>query len=137
MAPMDFASIPLFEAITRRMGWLTQRQTVLAENVANVNTPGYNEKDLKEPDFSGILKGAASAVHMVATNPNHITTRPDGQIDGTVVTTEDRTLNGNGVSIEAQMMKVSDNSADYTLTTTLYKKHIALIKMALGGGSGG
>jgi flagellar basal-body rod protein FlgB len=131
---MDFSRIPLFEAITRRMGWLSQRQTVLAENVANVNTPGYNEKDLKEPDFRGILKGAASVVHMVSTNPNHITTRPDGQIDGTIVTTDDRTLNGNGVSIEAQMMKVSENAADYTLTTTLYKQHMAMIKTVLGSG---
>ena len=139
---MDLSGIPLFEAITRRMGWLTQRQTVLAENVANVNTPGYLEKDLKEPDFSALVKDASSGVHMapvhlVATNPGHIVTKPNGQIDGTVDTTTDRTLNGNGVSIEAQMMKVSENAADYTLTTALYKKHIALIKMALGGGSAG
>jgi flagellar basal-body rod protein FlgB len=129
---MDLTSIPLFEAITRRMGWLSQRQTVLAENVANVNTPGYDEKDIKEPDFRDVLKGASTAVHLVATNPGHITTRPDGQVDGVYQTTEDRTLNGNGVSIEAQMMKVSENAADYSLTTTLYQKQISLIKMALG-----
>lgn len=130
---MDISRIPLFEAITRRMGWLSQRQTVLAENVANVNTPGYDEKDLKEPDFRDLVKGASQVVHMVATHPGHITTRPGGQLDGTIETTADRTLNGNGVSIEAQMMKVSENSSDYTLTTALYKKHMALIKMALGG----
>jgi flagellar basal-body rod protein FlgB len=131
---MDISSIPLFEAITRRMGWLTQRQTVLAENVSNVNTPGYLEKDLKEPDFRELVQKGASAVHLTATRPNHIVTRPGGAIDGTIDTTTDRTLNGNGVSIEAQMMKVSQNAADYTLTTTLYKKHMSLIKMALGGG---
>jgi flagellar basal-body rod protein FlgB len=137
MPAMDISSIPLFEAITRRMGWLTQRQTVLAENVANVNTPGYDEKDLKEPDFRELVQGAQSVVHLAATQPGHITTRPGGHIDGTIQTTTDRTLNGNGISVEAQMMKVSENAADYTLTTTLYKKHIALIKMALGGSGGG
>jgi len=130
--PMDLSSIPLFAAITRRMGWLTERQTVLAENVANVNTPGYNEKDLKEPDFRALVQGKTSGVHLVATRPNHIVAKPGGEIDGTVETTADRTLNGNGVSIEAQMMKVSQNTADYSLTTTLYQKHIALIKTALG-----
>jgi len=134
MPAMDLSNIPLLEAITRRMGWLSQRQTVLAENVANVNTPGYDEKDLKEPDFRELVKGAAQSVHLVATQPGHIVTRPDGQIDGTYETTTDRTLNGNGVSIEAQMMKVSENAADYSLTTSLYKKQISLIKTALGNG---
>ncbi len=131
---MDIRSIPLFEAITRRMSWLTDRQTVLAENVANANTPGYNEKDLKEPDFKGLLGGTSTAVHLVATQPGHITTPPGGTIAGTVDTTEDRTLNGNGVSIEAQMMKVSENAADYALTTTLYKQNMALFKTVLGNG---
>ena len=139
MRGMDINSIPLFAAITRRMAWLTDRQTVLAENVANVNTPGYLEKDLKEPDFRGLLAGAgdSSILRLAATQPGHITTKPDGEIIGTIDTTTDRTLNGNGVSIEAQMMKVSENASDYALTTTLYKDHISMIKMVLGGGTSG
>ena len=39
---MDIGHIPLFAAFSKRMAWLTQRQTVLAENVANANTPGNN-----------------------------------------------------------------------------------------------
>jgi flagellar basal-body rod protein FlgB len=131
---MDIRSIPLFEAITRRMSWLTERQTVLAENVANVNTPGYDEKDLKEPDFKSLLGKASTSVHLAATRPGHITAPASGDPVGTVETTADRTLNGNGVSIEAQMMKVSENAADYALTTTLYKQNIALFKTVLGGG---
>lgn len=132
---MDLRNIPLFEAITRRMSWLSDRQTVLAENVANANTPGYNEKDLKEPDFKALLSGApSSAVHLVATQPGHFTLSAGGGQPGTIDTTEDRTLNGNGVSIEAQMMKVSENAADYALTTTLYKQNIALFKTALDNG---
>jgi len=136
---MDIRSIPLFEAITKRMAWLTERQTVLAENVANANTPGYVEKDLKEPDFRSLIAGAggSSILQLAATQPGHITAKPDGQIVGTVDTTTDRTLNGNGVSIEAQMMKVSENAADYSVVVTLYKQHLAMLKMALGGGSSG
>jgi len=132
---MDLRSIPLFEAMARRMSWLNERQTVLAENVANANTPGYDEKDLKEPNFKALLGGASSSVHLVATEPGHFTSPAGGGLPGTTVTTEDRTLNGNGVSIEAQMMKVSENQADYALTTTLYQQNIALIKTALDNGN--
>ncbi|HKT16574.1 MAG TPA: flagellar basal body protein [Stellaceae bacterium] len=134
---MDLRSIPLFEAMARRMSWLSDRQTVLAENVANANTPGYDEKDLKEPDFKALLGSASSSVasvRLIATEPGHFTTSPGGGLPGTTVTTEDRTLNGNGVSIEAQMMKVSENAADYALTTTLYQQNIALLKTAIGSG---
>jgi len=115
------------------MAWLTDRQTVLAENVANANTPSYLEKDLKEPDFRALIAGTSSALQLATTQPGHITAKPGSEIIGTVDSTTDRTLNGNGVSIEAQMMKVSENAADYALTTTLYKQNLAMIKMALGG----
>jgi flagellar basal-body rod protein FlgB len=44
-------------------------------------------------------------------------------------------LDGNGVNMEEQMMKVSTNAADYSVITTLYKQNISMIKTALGGGS--
>lgn len=131
---MGIGSIPLFEAMARRMAWLTQRQTVLAENVANANTPGYVPRDLKEPSFRQLVQGTSSNVHLVATHPDDIQPKSDSPFQ---VVTEDpsaTSLDGNGVSLEAQMMKVSTNAADYALTTTLYQKNISMIKMVLGGG---
>ena len=40
-AIMDLNSIPLMSMLAKRMAWLNQRQSVLAQNVANVNTPNY------------------------------------------------------------------------------------------------
>ena len=135
---MDLNHVPLFEALAKRMNWITQRQTVLAENVANSNTPGYVSKDLKEPDFSALLKKTTGNVTMAATQPNHIggTKSSDAAMKPTEMVT-DSSLDGNGVSVEAQMMKVSANSSDYALITGLYKQHLSLIKMVLGGGGGG
>lgn len=135
---MDIGSIPLFQAISQRMSWLTQRQTVLAENVANANTPGYVAKDIKEPDFGALVGQANGSLQMATTNAGDITpgTNPTG---GQVFTptADDQSLDGNGVSIEDQMMKVSTNASDYAVVSALYKDHIAMIKMALGGGGGG
>jgi flagellar basal-body rod protein FlgB len=134
---MDIGRIPLFEALSKRMAWLTQRQTVLAENVANANTPGYVAKDLKELDFGTVLGKTAGKLQLAATEPGHILS--PAQDSGAQVVTEadDHSLDGNGVSLEAQMMKVSTNAADYALVTTLYKQNVDLIKSVLGGGSGG
>ena len=134
---MDIGRIPLFEAIAKRMSWLTARQTVLAENVANANTPGYTAKDLKEPDFGSMVQQPTGPLQLAATQPGHLAPIvPDYQAQ-MVNDPGDKSLDGNGVSLEAQMMKVSSNAANYALVATLYKDNVAMIKTALGGSASG
>jgi len=54
---MDLNGIPLFSLISGRMSWLSARQSVLAENVANGDTPNYAARDIKPLDFQTILAG--------------------------------------------------------------------------------
>ena len=44
---MELGDIPLFAMLKSRLGYLSDRQRVIAENVANANTPGYQARDLK------------------------------------------------------------------------------------------
>lgn len=131
---MDIGRIPLFDALSKRMAWLTQRQTVLAENVANANTPGYVAKDLKELDFGSVLGKTAGKLQLAATEPGHILSPAQDGGSPTVVLADDHSIDGNGVSLESQMMKVSTNAADYALVTTLYKQNVDMVKSVLGGG---
>lgn len=125
---MDLTQIPLFKAMAQKLAWLGGRQTVLAENVANLNTPGFHPSDLKPIDFAKLLNGETSGpLQMVATSPAHIgTPASGGQANLQKVGT------GGPVQVEEQMMKVSDTATQYAFTTTLYQKQIALIKAALG-----
>jgi flagellar basal-body rod protein FlgB len=72
---MDLSKIPLFEAMSKRMAWLSERQTVLAENVANSDTPGYAGRDLKPLDFSNMVANAVNRVTLTTTQPAHIASR--------------------------------------------------------------
>ncbi|HEY3917761.1 MAG TPA: flagellar basal body rod protein FlgB [Stellaceae bacterium] len=133
---MDIGRLPLFEAFSKRMSWLTARQTVLAENVANANTPDYVAKDVKDLDFGKILgttPGDPGPIQLAVTQPDHIAIIPPGAGDKIVVEPEATSLDGNGVSLEEQMMKVSTNAASYALVTTLYKQNVGMIKSVLGG----
>lgn len=133
---MDLTRIPLFEALTKRMAWLNERQTVLAQNVANADTPDYTAQDLREPTFGAVLKGAAGPLTLVTTEPGHLKPQEsDGGFER-VSTGGERALNGNNVSLAEQMMKVSDTSADYALTANLYRAQLGLIKTVLGTGGG-
>ena len=53
---MDLTQIPLFEMLTRRMSWLNERQKVLAQNIANADTPHYVPRDLEPLDFESLTR---------------------------------------------------------------------------------
>ena len=129
---MDLMRIPLFDALVKRMTWLGDRQTVLAENVANADTPGYAPRDLRPPNFHDLVQQTRSQVTLVTTQPDHIAVKPS-LVDETVrEDSSDRSLDGNGVSLEREMMKVSQTANDFALTSTLYRANINLIKTAIG-----
>ena len=133
---MDLSRIPLFAAITKRMGWLGERQAVLAENVANADTPGYASKDVKPLDFAKLVAGTAHRLPLATTQTRHIVpVSAEGAFEQVTDPASERSPNGNDVSIEDQMMKISDTNNDYALTTSLYKKQIGLLQMVLGRGS--
>lgn len=135
---MDLTQIPLFKAMAKRLAWLGERQTVLAENVANANTPGFRAQDLKPLDFGALVAGARGQLKIAATEPGHISTpagRAAASFQRDANARAERALSGNSVSLEDQMMKVTQTATDYAFTTSLYKKHVALIKAALGGGA--
>lgn len=137
---MDLSSLPLFAALTRKMAWLTERQSVLSQNIANANTPNYQAVDLKPLDFAGELGRAAGKLQLVSTNPQHLqSASATGNLDSDDLahTGDDRTIAGNTVSMEDELIKVSQTGADYQLMTNLYKKQIGMLKDAIGHGSGG
>jgi flagellar basal-body rod protein FlgB len=133
---MDLSQVPLFSALTKRMAWLTERQTVLAQNVANADTPGYVAQDLPEPDFRKVLAQSTAKVALVATQPGHISVAQDtGTTAAVPQKSESETGTGHHVSIEEQMMKVSQTANDYAIVATVYRANLAIVKSVLGRSS--
>ena len=58
---MDLKNISLFKQLDQKMTWLNQRQKVLAQNIANANTPGYVSQDLKKVSFQSHLNNSSTA----------------------------------------------------------------------------
>ena len=134
---MELFQLKLFERLGERMGWLGARQTVLAQNIANADTPHYVPRDVKALKFSEHLTGAAP-VTQARTDAMHMTgtTSPQSSVDEQKTKKQYETAPvGNSVVLEEQMIKLADAQASYQLMTNLYRKHVDLFKMALGRGS--
>jgi flagellar basal-body rod protein FlgB len=141
---MNLSKLPLFSMISQRIGWLSERQKVLAENVANADTPNYKARDLKPLDFAAMASaagagtGGGARLAPVATDQRHFDVRPGGGAKNAAAkdTKAEATLSGNTVSLESEMMKVAETAMDYQLITNLYRKQIGLIKAVIGRGQG-
>ncbi len=68
--------INLFALISRRMDWLSQRQRVLAHNIANSDTPDFVPRDLDEKSFKRILGRRLAPVNPTATHGRHLPGTP-------------------------------------------------------------
>jgi flagellar basal-body rod protein FlgB len=132
---MDLSHVPLFEALTKRMAWLSDRQTVIAENVANADTPGYVPHDLKPPDFRTLLSQSSSQVALTTTQPGHIAVTRDVSENAETKMKGDSGINGNRVSLEDEMMKVSQTANDFALVSTVYRANLNMVKTVLGRGN--
>jgi len=133
---MDFAKQPLFAMISQRIGWLSERQKVLAENVANVDTPSYKPRDIKTQTFEQMVQGASSMMGMARTNSHHIDagTRNSGGAKSIKDKPVETTISGNAVTLDNELMKLSETAQDHQLATTLYRKNIGMFRTVLGRG---
>lgn len=133
---MSLSGLTLFQQMEQKLGWLSARQNVLAQNVANAETPGYRAQDLKPFSFGRALE-LAGALPVARTNPAHLAGGADASPVPVVQTEEDAletSPDGNRISVEEQMMKVADTGMDYQAITGLYRKQLAMLKTALGRG---
>ena len=127
---------PLLTLLMQRMAWLGARQNVLAENVANADTPGYVARDLKPLNFADVLRGTALRARsgMSVTDPRHIglAARESPTFFDTSAPDSEASPNGNSVSLEQEMIKVAGTQAEYQAASNLYAKAIDMLKLAIG-----
>ena len=132
---MGVADIPLLSQIKGRLTWLDERQRVVAQNVANADTPGFVARDLKAPtDFAAAL-AQGGGLRMTQTNAAHM---PPGGPNGAPVARftsdaspdSETTQDGNSVVVEEQMLKMAESRMAYDAAIGLYQKSMAMLRLA-------
>lgn len=132
---MGLMNMPVFAALTDKMRWHQTRQGLLAENVANAETPGYRGRDLAQYDFADRNSAFSSAtVTTAATQPMHfsVSSSEGGAFGAQRMANFEITPEGNGITLEDEMMKVTTNLMDYQAATSLYQKSIKILRTAMG-----
>lgn len=129
---MDLSKSPLLAGLAGRLQFLAARTSVISENIANADTPGFVARDLAPSAFETRVSAA-----LKVSDPRHL--QPHGAPARGAASTHlapdgEASLSGNQVSIETQMMKLSETRMGYGLASSIYKKSIDLMRLAVRGG---
>lgn len=120
----DPPSVNLFDntelGLERAISGAALRQSLLANNIANANTPGYQPEDV---DFHGVLAQA-----MQTGDPSTI-----ASVQFTPVT-EDETMgaDGNGVDIDVESADLAENGLEYEALVGVAKTRLDILQYAMG-----
>lgn len=88
------------------------RMGLIAENVANADTPGFKARDL--PDFAAVFARGATETPEPTAGP----TDP----------------NGNSVSLQDQMLRMADVRVSHEMALAIYRSTSGIVRAALGRG---
>jgi flagellar basal-body rod protein FlgB len=139
---LDLTQSPYFSMLKARIGFASERQRLIAENVANVSTPGYVPRDLDERAFQRTLEAAAprggsgglAPVQMTRTNAGHLPAT-GGPSAGAGLRPRDQgdmetTVDGNQVVVEEQMLRLTETRQSFDAAMSLYQKGLDMIRLA-------
>jgi flagellar basal-body rod protein FlgB len=133
---MNLADIPLFSMLRGRLGYLSEQQKVVAQNIANADTARYTPEDLKPFSFDAAMQARAGGPTIMAvTEPGHMSPKSERRGLGSTFKAvkapdSETTLNGNSVVLEEEMIKMSDARMNYDAAISFYHKSLNLIRLA-------
>lgn len=115
-----------------------KNQQVIAANIANAETPGYSPAKFHFEDELRSVINSSSGLQLANSHTNHIPLGPRdiNSVRGTITIHPDNTGIGdeNGVSVDEEMIALSENELLYEAAAQLLKKKVGLIKYVVSGG---
>jgi flagellar basal-body rod protein FlgB len=107
------------------------RQSVIAQNIANADTPGYRAMDI--PSFESTYQSGDAAPSLRVTRPGHMAAA-DAQDNSFVPfeTNDPLSPNGNSVSLENEMVKASEVRQQHQLALSVYSTSLNILRASLG-----
>jgi len=139
---MEPSGLSLFQHLHGKMRWLTERQTVISQNIANVDTPGYTARELKPLSFASRIAMAEAGGGADGPRPasggsaGHfkIASSSAGFRPSEAYSSDQQvSISKNNVDLEHELKKSADTALDYQTLSHLYRKHLDLLRMAVKG----
>ncbi len=125
-----YDSLELFQTATAMARHAGSRQAVVARNIANADTPGYQSQQIS-PFKDTYMAGDVGQPRV--TRAGHMTTS-SGAIatPATITATGEPSPNGNTVSLEEELLNSVAVSREHNRALTIYRHTMTVLRTSLG-----
>ena len=106
------------------------RQTAVAQNIAQADTPGYRAMDV--PDFAATYRDAETGIALRATRPGHLATEGSSANLSTQTVRGSASPDGNTVSVETEMVKAVQVRQEHEMALAIYRSVSDVLRTSLG-----
>ncbi len=121
----------LFASSQRSMEIQSTRASLLANNIANALTPGFQARDL---DFRALMGGLiAEPAQLIATDPRHIRDQENAADAAYYRIPTRASSTGNTVEEEVEQAAFSDAALRYEASLQFLNSSIRTVKLAIRG----
>lgn len=125
-----FSDLNVFKTAYAMATHAGQRQSVIARNMANADTPGYQPRDIET--FQIAFENSRREVAMTATRAGHLNGAAAAQPWAEFDAAPSGDPNGNGVSLEEEMLKAVEVKRQHDRALAIYKSSIGILRTSLG-----
>ncbi len=126
-----FADLNVFKTANALAVHAGQRQAIVAQNVANADTPGFKARDIAP--FNKLLSTESSSSGMTASRSSHLNGIADrGFRWETLTPIGPSDPNGNSVSLEKEILKAVDVKRQHDRALAIYKSSLSVLRTSLG-----
>ncbi len=133
---MRLDDLPVLSTLKSALEFNAARSETLAQNIANVDTPGYIPRDIAEGDFAAAMAEARGPipgfVTPARTHDAHfsVSTPRASAFNASRAHDHHITIDGNAVVVEEQMAKVGETRTAFDAALSVYQKTLDLVRMA-------
>lgn len=110
------------------------RQAVVAENIANADTPGYKPRDVVP--FADLVASDSQGLSTKATRTGHLhgSMSPSAPVIAEREAGGESNPNGNGVSLEEEMLNAVSVKRQHDRALAIYRSGLNILRTSLGRG---
>jgi flagellar basal-body rod protein FlgB len=128
---------PGFNLMERSLDAAALRQKVIANNIANVDTPYFKRSDVQFEDLlQSQMNGMTAPIVGKRTNPRHFNIgNQSSEVEPKIVTDENSSINNNlnNVDIDYEMSLLAKNQLRYNVLVQQVNAEFRNMQTAIGG----
>lgn len=128
-----FNGLNVFKMAHAAASHAATRQAVIARNIANADTPGFNARDVRP--FSDVIDHGVRHVALKATRSSHLnSTIEAAAFEARETPGSDESPNKNNVSIETELLKAAETKKQHDRALAVYRFSLNVLRASLGRG---